>query len=182
VHGRELFANQIPCQIAKVQGLRATVYTVHESDTLGRLLAGEPSGAYTEISSARAALVVSVGDALRSLHWKDFETLVDLVFRQAGWRRRSVLGESMNYADLELEEPVTGDLYRVQIKARADVAAFEACVDQFASRAFRKLYFVVHPPTPSLTALAGRTGNVELVLPDPLAALVVDHGLTGWVR
>lgn len=182
VRGRELLANQIPSQIAKVQGFRATVCAVAERDTLRRLLAGEPGAAYLEIDAARAALVASIAHALRSLHWKDFETLVDLVFRQAGWRRRSLLGASMKYVDLELEEPVTGELYQVQVKAQADVPTFQAYVDQFAGGAFRRLYFVVSQPTAGLAALAGRTGDVELILPDQLAALVVDHGLTGWVQ
>lgn len=55
---------------------------------------------------ARTALIDEVQGALRELHWKDFETLVDLLFRQAGWRRLSMLGETMKYADLELEEPI----------------------------------------------------------------------------
>lgn len=182
VRGRELLANQIPGQIAKVQGFRATVCAVAERESLRRLLAGEPSAAYLEIDAARASLVASTAHALRSLHWKDFETLVDLVFRQAGWRRRSVLGASMKYVDLELEEPVTGELYQVQVKARADVPAFEAYVDQFTGGSFRKLYFVVHSPTASLAALNGQRADVELVLPDRLAALVVDHGLTAWLQ
>ena len=169
--GRPLLANQIPGQIAKVQGFRATVCSVKELDVLRRLLAGEPSTAFQDIDRARKDLVRAVADALHHLHWRDFETLVDLVFQQAGWRRRSMLGASMKYVDLELEEPITGELYQVQIKSRADVAAFEQWADQFAGGAFRKLYFVVHSPTPALAVLQTPRTDVELVLPLSTASL-----------
>ena len=31
--------------------------------------------------------------AITELHWKDFEALVDLNLRHAGWKRESVLGQ-----------------------------------------------------------------------------------------
>lgn len=181
LQGRPLLANQIPGQIAKVQGFRATVCSIKERDVLRRLLAGEPSEAFVAIDAARTVLAVAVSEALRNLHWKDFETLVDLVFQQAGWRRRSMLGAAMKYVDLELEEPITGELYQVQIKSRADVTEFEEWAEQFAGGVFRKLYFVVHSPSPALARLEPARADVELVLPERLAALVVDHGLVGWV-
>jgi hypothetical protein len=36
------------------------------------------------VMQARTALIDEVQGALRELHWKDFETLVDLLFRQGG--------------------------------------------------------------------------------------------------
>lgn len=132
-------------------------------------------------STRRASLAEAVSAALRNLHWTDFETLVDLVFQQAGWRRRSMLGATMKYVDLELEEPITGELYQVQIKSRSAVAEFHNWEAQFAGIVYRKRYFVVHSPSLALAALKPSRPDVELVLPDRLASLVVDHGLVGWV-
>ncbi len=105
---------------------------------------------------------------------------MDLVFRQAGWRRLSVLGETMKYSDLELEEPITSERYQVQIKSSADIREFRDYRDQFRGGGFRKLFFVVHHPT---QALAGEnsTTSVELVLPMRLATMVVDSGLVSWI-
>ena len=114
------------------------------------------------------------------MHWKDFETLVDLLFRQAGWRRLSVLGETMKYADLELEEPITMERYQVQIKSAADLGDFARYRDQFEGRGFRKLFFVVHSPDSKL-ARQESSSIVELVLPARLAAMVVDAGLVSWI-
>jgi hypothetical protein len=132
------------------------------------------------VSAAVDSLGKQVSSAIQSLHWKDFETLVDLIFRQAGWRRLSVLGGTMKFADLELEEPITGDRYQIQIKSSAGAPEFKAYRDEFAGQGFRKLFFVVHSPQPSLTDdLASE--SVEIIRPDRLGRMIVNAGLVGWV-
>jgi hypothetical protein len=58
------------------------------------------------MEEARRALIPEVEAGPRELHWKDLETIVDLLFRQAPGRRLSGLGETMKLADLELHEPI----------------------------------------------------------------------------
>lgn len=191
VNGEPLVVGRIPGVIAQLQGFRGTVCSVKAKDVLRRLVAGETSPAHGAVSAAREALVRELRAAIQELHWKDFETLVDLVFRDAGWRRLSVLGESMKFADLELEEPVTGDRYQVQVKSRADVREFDAYAATFLAdqhHDFRRLYFVVHSPTRALALHIARQGRdtkddrrVEPILPGRLAQMIVDAGLTGWV-
>ena len=125
-HGRRLLAAEIPGEISQLQGFRGTVCRVKAAFALRRLLNAEKSPAYNAASEALSSLSKEVSNAIKSLHWKDFESLVDLLFRNAGWRRLSVLGETMKYADLELEEPITGDRYQVQIKSKAGAAEFKA--------------------------------------------------------
>jgi restriction endonuclease len=178
--GRVLMTSDIPGLISQLQGFRGTVCAVRASEGLRRMLNAEPSSPYQAVTHAREVLIQEVGAALGELHWKDFETLVDLLFRQAGWRRLSVLGETMKYADLELEEPVTGDRYQVQIKSAANAPDFAKYRDRFAGRGFRKVFFVVHSPTAGL-AREISTPEVELVLPARLAAMIVDAGLVSWI-
>jgi hypothetical protein len=180
VNGRVLLISDIPGLLSQLQGFRGTVCTVRAAESLGRLLTAQSSLPHQAVTRARETLVGAVQSAIGELHWKDFETLVDLLFRQAGWRRLSVLGETMKYADLELEEPITTERYQVQIKSAADTADFARYRDQFEGRGFRKLFFVVHSPT---TGLAQEEGSpaVELVLPARLAAMVVDAGLVSWI-
>ena len=129
--GRRLLIAEIPGDISQLQGFRGTVCRVKAGDGLRRLLDGEGSPAYSAVSVAVDSLAREVSAAIQSLHWKDFETLVDLLFRQAGWRRLSVLGETMKYADLELEEPITEERYQVQIKSSAGAPDFKAYRDKF---------------------------------------------------
>jgi hypothetical protein len=179
---RLLITNQLPGKIAALQGYRATVCSVHDAEALQRVIAAETSEAFDALSVARQQLVHATVAAIQHLHWKEFETLVDLIFRQAGWRRRSVLGESMKSVDLELEEAITGDAYQVQVKSQATVADFERYQQEFSEEGFRRLYFVVHSPSAQLAKLTVKSEAVELVLPERLAELTVDHGLVGWLR
>lgn len=191
VRGEPLQVGRIPGVIAQLQGFRGTVCSVKYKEVLRRLIAGETSPAHKAVSGACETLANALQAAIRDLHWKDFETLVDLIFRDAGWRRLGVLGETMKFADLELQEPITGDRYQVQVKSRADVNEYESYTNTFLAdshRDFRRLYFVVHSPTPALSAHIAKQGldttserRVEPILPSQLAQMVLDAGLTGWV-
>jgi hypothetical protein len=181
VTGVPLTVNRIPGVIAQLQGFRGTVCSVGDTEALRRLINAEFSPAYKKLQASHQQVMQDVQAAIRGLHWKDFEVLVDLVFRQAGWRRRSMLGESMKYVDLELVEPITGEAYQVQIKSKASLAEFEAYAKRFSREGFRKLYFVVHSPSRDLEGLESEFEDVELVLPSRLGELVAEGGLIRWV-
>jgi hypothetical protein len=88
----------------------------------------------------------------------------------------------MKYVDMELEEPITGDLYQVQVKSSAAKSDFEEYLRQFSSKGYRKLYFVVHSPAADLDNYRPpMEKNVELILPKRLAGMVVELGLINWL-
>jgi hypothetical protein len=180
--GSALLINQLPGCLAQLQGFRATICKVHADEVLRRVLSATPSPEFEAVSQARNTLAAEVEKAIRLLHWKDFELLVDLVFRQSGWRRTSLLGETMRSVDLELEDTVAGDKYQVQVKSRADRAVLAACEAEFCAESFRRFYLVVHSPQGGLEAVDTPTdADVQLVKIDRLATMVVDAGLTGWL-
>jgi hypothetical protein len=182
VNGYLLLINQIPGSISKVQRFQGAICKIKEVDDLRRLINDQPSEVFQAISKAKETLVAEIEKGLRRLHWRDFETLADLLFRNAGWRRISLLGETMKYVDMELEEPVTGDLYQVQVKSAATVDDFKEYIQSFSHGSFRKLYFVVHSPEEKLADYqAVADENVELILPGRLAQMVVEFGLTDWL-
>jgi len=182
IEGTSLIINQIPGRLSKIQRFSGTICGLgaREIDDLRRLLNNQPSAEFQSISKAKTALIQQVENGLSLLHWKDFEILVDLIFRNAGWRRVSVIGESMKYVDMELEEPITGDLYQVQVKSDATMADFKKYAEQFTKGDFRKLYFVVHNSKDKWAAVSTYE-NVELVLQEKLAQMVVDFGLVNWL-
>ena len=180
VKGHVLLTAGIPGVLSQLQAFRGTACKLRRVDTLRRLLSAESSPAHKAVTDARAALIKEVEASLGALHWKDFEILVDLLFCHAGWRRLSLLGETMKYADLELEEPITGERYQVQVKSAADARDFKEYRDQFDGQGFRKLFFVVHSPSANLGQEIS-SDAVELVLPARLAEMVVDAGLVSWL-
>lgn len=175
-------ANQIPGSISQLQGFRGTICSVRDRDALLRLLRGERSPEYLALDTSKKALEVKTAQAITNLHWKDFELLVDLVFRQSGWRRVSAVGETMKSVDLELEDPITGDQYQVQVKSRATKNTAREYKEDFRGSAFRKSYFVVHTPDDGLLGATDLDDDeFEVILPARLARMVVDGGLTGWL-
>lgn len=183
VNGRLLAVNDLPGELAKIQGFRWTVCRVRCPDLLKRTLNETRSDLARAISANREALVQQLSEAIKKLHWKDFETLVDLVFRNAGWRRVSVLGQHTKAYDLELREPITDDRYVVQVKSQAGRSDLETTVESFSAEDFRRIYFVVHSPDENfMNAIEQLPDHVEVVLPDRLAQHVMDAGLVGWLE
>lgn len=173
--------NSIPGVLSKIQGFRGTVCKVRDLETLKRLVNAESSLEYNEIEKCKIALIKSVEKGIKKLHWKDFETFVDLVFRESGWRRLSMVGGTMKFTDLELEDPITKDQYQVQVKSQATWDDFDGYAKQFNRQLHRKLYFVVHTPDKKLAALQEQPQDIELILPGRLSEMVVRLGLVDWL-
>jgi hypothetical protein len=180
--GKLLVVNELPGKISQLQRFSGTVCKVRLRELLQRVLSGTESALAGSIAAQHSALAESLVLAIKELHWKDFETLADLVFREAGWIRVSVLGQQAKGYDLELREPITGYRYVVQVKSRAGLQDLQATVSGFSSDDYRKVFFVVHSPDDDLLSETDLPDHVELVLPSRLAGLAIDAGLSGWLK
>ena len=180
--GRLLVASEIPGKLAQLQAFRGTVCQVKEAALLRRVLSGTRSPLAADIGERRDHLNSSVRAAIEQLHWKDYETLVDLVFRSAGWVRVSVLGQQAKGYDLELREPITRDRYVVQVKSQATAADLKETIAHFSPSDYRRVFFVVHSPAPDLAGGITIPKHVDLVHPQRLAELAVDAGLSRWIE
>jgi len=179
--GEILDLSKVPGKISKVQRFSGTCCQVHEFDILFRLINGLHSEEYKAIEKARKQLTNEVKRGITLLHPKEFELLVELIFRQSGWRRVSVLGESLKDIDLELEDPITLDRYMVQIKSESNVKEFKEYAvrynEQYKDK-FRYFYYVVHTTKEKLRSDDER---IKIVLPDELAKMVISSGLVDWL-
>jgi hypothetical protein len=184
--GQLLITAELPGKLAQLQGFRGTVCRVREGALLQRVLAGDRSPLALEISAHRERLAVAAKNAIEQLHWKDYETLVDLVFRDTGWIRVSILGQQVKGYDLELREPITQDKYLVQVKSRASLKDLMESVIQFfpddALSDYNKMFFVVHSPAKDLLDATDIPDCVDLIPPQQLADLVIDAGLSRWLE
>lgn len=182
VRDEPLLITQIPGRVAKLQGFRGTICKVREKDELVRLINRQHSSEYAAVLHSKEDLCRHVETGLRRLHWKDFETLVDLLFRATGWRRVSVLGETMKFSDIELEEPITGEMYQVQVKSTANPRDLQEYTETFSGGKYRKLFFVVHTPDKKLAETPQPEDSpVQVILPRRLAEMVVELGLLNWL-
>ena len=174
--------NGIPGDLSKIQRFQGTVCKVRALETLRRLVNNESSPEYKEIAKCETDLINSVEKGIKKLNWKDFETFVDLVFRESGWRRLSMRGGTMKFMDLELEDPITKEKYQVQIKSKATREEFDYYAKQFnPKQPLRWFYFVVHSPNEELKALQNPWPNVKLIGPGQLSEMVVRLGLVNWL-
>ena len=182
IFGNQLLITQLPGKISKIQGFRGTICRVRPVEALLRLLNHQHSSEYVAILHSNEELRQHIENGIKRLHWKDFETLVDLIFREAGWRRISVLGETMKYSDIELEDPITGEMYQVQIKSAASLRDFKEYAENFGGGKYTKLFFAVHSPDMNLLELDGSKYNdVEILFPGKIAEMVIDMGLVNWL-
>src|ERR1035437_5386115 len=184
VKNRPLVINSLSGRLAQLQGFRWTVCRVSCLDLLNRILSGTQSDLATAIGDSRDALAQHLTEAIKELHERDFETLVDLIFRHTGWVRESELGEQAKGYDLLLREPITGRRYAVQVKSKAGRAELEATVAVLTPGTFERVFFVVHSPAKDLTraTCTPDSSHVQFVSPDDLAKLAVDAGLAGWLQ
>jgi hypothetical protein len=178
---RLLRINDLPGRLAQIQGYRWTMCRVHCPDLLLRILNGTPSDLAKSISSDQAALTQHLSEAIKELHWKDFEILVDLVFHLAGWIRVSVLGQQAKAYDFIVREPITDDRYVIQIKSKAGKTDLEDTITRFSAKDFRRVYFVVHSPDKNLMEVT-LPDHVEVLPPDRLAQQAMNAGLAEWLK
>ncbi len=180
--GKLLVLNELPGKLAQLQAYRWTVCAVQHKGLLRRVLEGRSSPEALAVANQRNLLAAELTKAIRALHWKDFETLVDLVFRDSGWIRVSVLGQQAKAYDLELREPITGDRCVVQVKSRAGLRELNETLAEFSPSDYRRVFFVVHSPTPDLESVEDLPEHIEIVPPEFLALRVIDAGLTTWLE
>lgn len=176
--------NHLSGKLLSMQGFRGTICAVAEFDYLLKKINGVEPSDVQEARNAQSAFEVRLEKIIGHLHWKDFELLVDLIFRQAGWKRVSVLGKSLKTLDMELISPITAERFGVQVKAKTDLATFKSYQEHRLKNleGFSRFYFAVHTPLPDLKE-AARTSDeeVKLLLPADLAHLSVEYGMAGWL-
>lgn len=103
-----LLAGNISGKLLKTQGFRGTICRVPEQKYAISKINCELIKEVIDVEHAMDILKSKLTLLIQNLQWKDFETLVDLIFRQAGWQRVGDKGKTQKTLDLELFAPVTG--------------------------------------------------------------------------
>jgi len=179
--GKPLYLNQLSGKLLRVQRYQGTICAVIEFDYLLQKLKGVVRADVRAAQKALTELEQSIEIIIRDLTPKDFEILIDLIFRQAGWQRAGILGGPQKTLDLELLSPITSERFGVQIKAEADLVDFETYKASFHNmQDFDCFYFAFHTPKGGLEQ-AKETKRVKLLRPRQIAHLVTKYGLADWV-
>lgn len=181
IQGNVLLGGNISGKLLKTQGFRGTICKVPAEKYALAKINCEQIKEVVEVEQAMFNLKTKLTFLIQNLQWKDFENLVDLIFRQAGWQRAGDKGKTQKTLDLELFAPVTGERAIVQIKAQSDLTQFLGYQDQFAKmNDYDMFFYVVHTPKNNLTAYQNDT-ETKLYLVDKIAELTISAGLVEWV-
>jgi hypothetical protein len=181
ISGNVLLAGNISGKLLKTQGFRGTICSVPEEKYALAKINCELMKEVVDVEQAMFNLKSKLIFLIQNLQWKDFETLIDLIFRQAGWQRVGDKGKTQKTLDLELFAPVTGERAIVQIKAQSDLPQFLNYQDQFAvMNDYDKFFYVVHTAKSNLENYENET-DTKLYLVDKVAELTISAGLVEWV-
>jgi hypothetical protein len=177
-----LFKGNISGGLSKTQGFRGTICSVEEAKYALAKINNEQPKEVVEVENAFSELKSKLTALIKKLQPKDFETLVDLIFRQAGWQRVGDIGKTQKTIDLELFAPVTGEKAIVQIKAQSDLAQFLEYEIKFVpmKNDYNKFFYVVHSAKPNLEKYKNET-EINLYLVDKVAEFTISAGLVEWV-
>jgi hypothetical protein len=183
INGNELWFSNISGTILQTQRFAGVICGFSEEDMvyLSRKINGEDLPSIKQVNIARKQLVEALQDIVASFHYKEFELLVDLIFREAGSLRIGELGGHQKGIDIELFSPVTNETYFVQVKATAGMEEyyeFSSLIDK--SRKNIKYYFVVNNPSKEL-AEVNKNGDIRCWFAEDIAEYVVTYGLVSWV-
>lgn len=181
VNGELLISGNLSGKLLKTQGFRGTICKVPEEKYALQKINNEQLKEVVELENAITELKEKLSILIKNLQWKDFETLIDLIFRQAGWQRVSETGKTQKTLDLELLAPVTGERAIVQIKSQSDLKQFLFYQDKFATMTdYDKFFYVVHSVKKSLKEYDNETETI-LYFGDKIADLTINSGLLEWV-
>jgi len=181
----KLFLEILRGSLLGMQGFRGTICHVNEFEYLVNKINCKTPRQIIEAQAAYGTLVTKVEQLITNLTWKDFEQLVDLIFREAGWKRLGPIGKTQKSIDLELLSPVTNEKISVQVKSKANLSIYNDYRKRIADMGYAKFFFVVHSPDESLAkeveVQKSGSGDVRLLGPREVAKLCVDYGLSEWV-
>lgn len=182
IEGKPLLIRDLSTRLTSIARYQGTLCGVDREEAyLLRKINAEAEPLAVEAEGLRAALHELAVRLIATLHWRDFEILVDLIFTASGWRRVGVLGETEADLDLLIEQIATGERAFVQVKSRATPETLERYVTLFRARTdMTRMFFVCHSPSPALRKKAP-PADVDLWFAEALADKAIRAGLFEWL-
>lgn len=178
--GTPLTTDRLSGNLLKLQMFRGTICEVEALDYLLHKLNDKVLPEVSAAEKAEDELLKANICLMRRLTWQDFELLVDLAFSASGWRRIGVVGKTQKTVDIELVLPTTGERAFVQVKSVANNASLAEYKAKFGNMPiYGRMFFVWHSGE---VMDDGSSPNLTLIGPESLSRLVLDAGLSSWLR
>jgi hypothetical protein len=157
-----------------------TICAIKHADYLLRRIRDERDPLHAQATALRVEMREIGLRMIRQLDWRDFETLVDLIFARGGWQRNSVLGKDQADVDLILTQPTIGETVWVQIKSGTSQAELDDYLGRFRrDGSCDRFFFVCHSAAGALSLPA--EPGLHLWAAERLSDAAIDAGLFSWL-
>lgn len=183
INGKELSFDRLSGKLLKTQEYRGTICRVPEAQYVVRKINGLCLKESDESEKLYNSLSSTLLELIKHLSWKDFETLVDMLFSSSGWQRMGVLGKTEKTLDIEMLLPITQTKALVQIKSKSNKKEFEQYTADFEGmkETYDWMFYVVHSPNQDLIDLETDDERIKLCIMSEISRQVIDAGLTRWL-
>jgi hypothetical protein len=182
VNGNHLTFDNLSGQLLRTQGYQGTICKVSAAKYLINKINGVEPEDVINAKQDYQSLKTSIEKLIKKLSWQDFELFVDLIFRNAGWQRLSVVGKTEKTLDLDLQSPVTLERALVQVKSQSTLVEFQKYLYTYKHLGhFHKFFFVVHTSKDKGILVFKNTPEIIVWRVNELAELTIDSGLAKWL-
>ncbi|MET4183439.1 hypothetical protein ABIB94_005558 [Bradyrhizobium sp. JR7.2] len=179
--GMSLTERSVSSALSSTASYQRTICSVRETDYLLRRIRGEDEPLRVKANQLLGNLTATAADLVRRLDWRDFETLIDLIFAHSGYKRQTALGGAQPDIDFVARQPLTGASAWVQVKSQASQAIFEDYLERFRREGSASSFFFVYHSAKRPIRMEGAFPNVYIWSVDRVANAVVEAGLFRWV-
>jgi hypothetical protein len=178
--GVPLTLRSLSSVLTSTANYQMTICSIKQTDYLLRKICGETDNLRAAGEVLKAETIELAVKMVRQLDWRDFETLVDLIFARSGWHRVSPLGRGQADVDLILKQAVTGETAWVQVKSRSSPAEFEEYLGRFQrDGSCDRFFFICHSTASVLTSRADP--KAQFWPAERIASAAAEAGLLDWL-
>jgi hypothetical protein len=178
--GEPLTVRGLSSALTRTASYQMTICTIKRADYLLRRIRDERDPLHAQATAFRVRMREIGFRMIRQLDWRDFETLVDLIFARGGWQRSSVLGKDQADVDLILTQPTIGETAWVQIKSGTSQAELDDYLGRFRrDGSCDRFFFVCHSAVGALSLPL--QPRLHLWTAERLSDAVIDAGLFDWL-
>ena len=159
--GEPLTVRSLSSALTRTASYQMTICAIRHADYLLRRIRDERDPLHAQATTLKVETREIGLRMIRQLDWRDFETLVDLIFARGGWQRSSVLGKSQADVDLILTQPTIGETAWVQIKSGTSQAELDDYLGRFRrDGSCDRFFFVCHSPAGALSLPVDRRAPI----------------------
>jgi hypothetical protein len=178
--GEPLTVRSLSSALTRTASYQMTICAIKHADYLLRRIRDECDPLHAQATTLKLEMRDIGLRMIQQLDWRDFETLIDLIFARGGWQRSSVLGKDQADVDLILTQPTIGETAWVQIKSGTSQAELDDYLGRFRrDGSCDRFFFVCHSAAGAISLPA--EPRLHLWTAERLSDAAIDAGLFDWL-